>query len=241
MTEAYNLDCMTAMKAMPDNAYDLAIVDPPYGIGCMSMNYTRSGAVRVLSRNSKNVATRRDYRHNADWDIKPGPEYFAELFRVSRNQIVWGGNYFSDMLPPSKSFLVWDKRCADQMRNDFADCEYAWMSEGMGVARIYRYLWNGMLQGDMKRKQDRIHPTEKPIALYKWILQNYAKPGYKILDTHLGSGASRIAAWEMGYDFTGYEIDREYFEAQEKRFKAYTAQLNMFVEYGLTEGGASNE
>lgn len=241
MTEAYNLDCMTAMKAMSDNAYDLAIVDPPYGIGCMSMNYTRSGAVRELSRKSKNVAARRDYRHFADWDIKPGPEYFAELFRVSRKQIIWGGNYFSDMLPPSKSFLVWDKRVQDSMRNDFADCEYAWMSEGMGVARIYRYLWNGMLQGDMKRKQERIHPTEKPIALYKWILQNYAKPGYKILDTHLGSGASRIAAWEMGYEFTGYEIDREYFEAQEKRFKAYTAQLNMFVEYGLTEGGASNE
>lgn len=241
MTEAFCMDCMDAMRAMPDNAYDLAIVDPPYGIGCMSMNYTRSGAVRVLSRNSKAAATRRDYRKNADWDVKPGPEYFRELFRVSRNQIIWGGNYFSDMLPPSKSFLVWDKRVQDSMRNDFADCEYAWMSDGMGVARIYRYLWNGMLQGDMKRKQDRIHPTEKPIALYKWILQNYARPGYKILDTHLGSGASRIAAWEMGYDFTGYEIDKDYFDAQEKRFRAYTAQLNMFVEYGLTEGGASNE
>lgn len=233
MTEAFNLDCMIAMKQMPDNAFDLAIVDPPYGIGVMSMNYTKSGAVRVLSRHSKNVATRRDYRKQGEWDVKPGKEYFDELFRVSKSQIIWGGNYFADLLPPSKGFVIWDKRVTDQMRNDFADCEYAWISKGLGVARVFRFLWNGMLQGNQKDKEDRFHPTQKPVALYKWLLKNYAKPGDRILDTHLGSGSSRIAAYDLGFDFVGYEIDTEYFEKQEERFKNHVNQLNLFVDFGL--------
>ena len=116
------------------------------------------------------------------------------------------------------------------MTNDFADCEMAWLSEGMGVARIFRYCWNGMIQGNMKNKEERFHPTQKPVALYSWIFSKYAKPGYRILDTHLGSGSSRIAAYDLGFDFAGYEIDKEYFDLQEKRFEKHVAQGNLFLE-----------
>jgi site-specific DNA-methyltransferase (adenine-specific) len=210
---------MEAMKGFPDKYFELAIVDPPYGIGVMSMNYTTSGSVRT---HGYSAAKRRDYRKQQQWDVMPEAEYFDELFRVSKNQIIWGGNYFSDFLPPSKSFVCWDKRVNDKMQNDFSDCEYAWCSRG--VARMFRFVWNGMIQGNMKDKEDRFHPTQKPVALYRWLLTNYAKEGDKILDTHLGSGSSRIAAHQLGFDFTGYEIDKDYFELQEKRFKLVTSQ-----------------
>lgn len=116
----------------------------------------------------------------------------------------------------------------EEMSNDFADCELAWLSPGLGVARVFRFVWNGMLQGDMKNKEERFHPTQKPVALYKWILSKYAKPGDKILDTHLGSGSSRIAAYDLGFDFVGYEIDKVYFDKQEERFAKHTAQLDLF-------------
>lgn len=124
--------------------------------------------------------------------------------------------------------MVWDKRLDDRMSNDFADCEYAWLSDGQGVSRMFRFLWNGMLQGDMKNKEERIHPTQKPVALYEWILKRYANEGDKILDTHVGSGSSRIAAYNLGFDFTGYEIDPEYWKAQEERYKKHTSQLRLF-------------
>lgn len=221
---AFNMDCMEYMKDIPDKHFDLAVVDPPYGIGVMSMNYTKSGAVRT---HGYAAAKRRDYRKLSEWDVKPQKEYFEELMRVSKTQIIWGGNYFSDMLTPSKSFVVWDKRCDDSMRNDFSDCEYAWANTG--VARMFRFVWNGMIQGDMKNKEERFHPTQKPVALYRWIYQHYAKEGDKILDTHLGSGSSRIAAYDAGLDFVGCEIDKEYFDKQEERFAAHTAQCSLFV------------
>lgn len=227
MNVAYNMDCMEGMKQYPDKYFDLAVVDPPYGIGVLSMNYTRSGAVRTRGHSA---AKRRDYRKQGEWDVKPSKEYFDELFRVSSKQIIWGGNYFADILPPAKGFICWDKRVNDSMTNDFADCEYAWMSDGMGVARMFRYCWNGMIQGDMKNKEDRFHPTQKPVALYTWIFKLYAKPGMKILDTHLGSGSSRLAAYDAGLDFVGYEIDKFYFDKQEERFNAHTAQQSLFVE-----------
>ena len=220
---AYCMDCMESMREMPDKAFELAIVDPPYGIGIGTMNYTTSGAVRTQGNSA---AKRRDYRRKGDWDKKPDKKYFDELMRVSANQIIWGGNYFADMLSPSKSFIVWDKRVNDAMRNDFADCEYAWCSTG--VARVFRYVWNGMIQGNMKNKEDRFHPTQKPVALYEWLLKHYAKQGDKILDTHLGSGSSRIAAYNLGFDFVGYEIDTDYFNAQEERFQKHTAQIRLF-------------
>ena len=140
-----------------------------------------------------------------------------------------GGNYFADYLPPSKSFVVWDKRCADNMRNDFADCEYAWMSHGLGVARVYRYVWNGMIQGNMKEKEDRFHPTQKPVSLYLWLLDNYAKKGDKILDTHAGSASSLVACQRSGIDGWGFEIDGEYYEKAKQRLERSKNQVSIFV------------
>lgn len=217
----YNMDCMDGMKQFPDKYFELAIVDPPYGIGVGSMQYTQ-GVERV----GKAKASRRDYRHS-EWDVRPEPEYFSELFRVSKKQIIWGGNYFSDLLEPSKSFIVWDKRCMDSMSNDFADCEYAWCSKGCGVARIFRYLWNGMLQGNMKNKEERFHPTQKPIALYKWILTNYANAGDKILDTHVGSASSLIACEDMRFKYVGFEIDKEYYDKGVERLNIHKAQVSI--------------
>lgn len=227
MTFAYNMDCLGAMREMEDNAFDLAVVDPPYGIGIQSMTFCKGGK---LVDNRKSAAKRRDYSRTDAWDVKPSAEYFEQLMRVSKSQIIWGGNYFTDILPPSKSFIVWDKRCDNNCRNDFADCEFAWASPGLGVARVYRFVWNGMLQGDMKNKEERFHPTQKPVNLYAWIFKWYAKPGYKILDTHLGSGSSRIAAYDAQLDFTGYEINKEYFDKQEERYQAHIAQQSLFID-----------
>lgn len=215
ISEVYNEDNMIGMARYPDKYFDLAIVDPPYGI---SENGNRDLV-------PKGAASKRKKYHTALWDQKvPNELYFQELFRVSKNQIIWGGNYFS--IIPSRCWLVWDKRngCPG---NDFADCELAWTSFTTSV-RMFSYLWNGMLQENMKSKEDRIHPTQKPIQLYKWILSNYAKQGDKILDTHLGSGSSRIACWDGGFDFTGFELDKEYFYAQEKRFNNFKAQYKLF-------------
>lgn len=223
MNVAYNMDCMEYMKTLPDNAFDLAVVDPPYGINILEKTYATAQKPYGYMK-----AKRRDYRKHGNWDVKPERVYFEELFRVSKRQIVWGGNYFSDILPPSKGFICWDKRVNDAMTNDFADCEYAWLSSGMGVARIFRFCWNGMIQGNMRDKEERFHPTQKPVALYRWIYKNYAKQGDKILDTHLGSGSSRIAAWDAGLDFVGTEIDEQYFKMEEERFAKHIAQGRLF-------------
>lgn len=219
--EYYNDDCMNGMREYPDKYFDLAIVDPPYGIGVGSMDYTQ-GAKMV----GKELAVRRDYTHS-EWDVRPNEDYFTELFRVSKKQIIWGGNYFSDYLPPSKGFVVWDKRTQDSMTNNFADCELAWLSEGLGVARVFRFLWNGMLQGDMKNKEARFHPTQKPAALYRWLLKHYAKEGDLILDTHVGSASSLIACEEMGFDYVGFEIDKTYYDESVKRLNNFRAQIRI--------------
>ena len=210
---AYCMDCMEAMREMPDKAYELAIVDPPYGI---NMDGGKIGG------DNKGRAT--DYIKKT-WDKKaPEDEYFVELLRVSKNQIVFGANHFISHIPfDSPCWVVWDK---DNTGN-FADCELAWTSFKSAV-RKYEFRWNGMLQGNMANKEIRIHPTQKPVALYEWLLTHYAKPGDKILDTHLGSGSSRIAAYNLGFDFTGYEIDKDYFAAQEERFKKHAAQVRLF-------------
>ena len=150
--------------------------------------------------------------------MPPPPEYFTELFRVSKNQIIWGGNYFS--LPPTRCFLVWRKLTISE---DFtmAMAEYAWTSFN-GNAKVFEYAPQG------KKDDTRFHPTQKPVALYKWIFKRFAKEGDRILDTHLGSGSSRIAAWDMDLDFVGIEIDKRYFDLQEQRFKEYTDQLRLF-------------
>lgn len=201
MTQVFNRNCMEAMREFPDKFFELAIVDPPYGIGEKLVN----GGTWARERKSE----------YSEWDKVPNPEYFNELFRVSEHQIIWGGNYFD--LPPCRCFIVWDK---PQMRiPTMADCEFAWTSFD-SVAKIASIL--------QEKGKERIHLAQKPIALYKWLLKNYAKPGDKILDTHLGSGSSRIAADQMGFDFWGYELDKDYFEASVKRFNQYKAQTVLF-------------
>ena len=213
-----NEDNMDLMARYEDNHFDLAIVDPPYGIGINKMNYTQS--------TKGGVAKRRDYSSVGDWDKAiPNQSYFKELQRVSKNQIIWGGNYFN--LPLTKSWLIWDKRTQDKYSNDFADCEMAWDSFDK-PAKIYRYLWSGMIQGNMKDKQQRIHPTEKPIQLYEWLLMNYAKEGDKILDTHLGSGSIAIACHNLKYDLTACELDKEYYDAAMLRLKQHQKQIRLF-------------
>jgi site-specific DNA-methyltransferase (adenine-specific) len=196
------------MKEYPDNYFDLAVVDPPYGIDINNQSQGKGGG----------VARKIDYT-NKDWD-KTAPEiiYFNELRRVSKNQIIWGANHFISKLSyDSSCWIVWDK---DNGETDFADCELAWTSFKTAVRR-FKWTWAGMRQHNMKNKEERIHPTQKPIALYDWIFTNYAKPNDKILDTHLGSQSSRIAAYKAGLDFTGFELDKEYFEQGNKRFNDF--------------------
>lgn len=197
----YNIDCMIGMKEYPDKYFDLAIVDPPYGIGDKLVN----GGTWAKNRKTG----------YSGWDIKPPKEYFDELFRVSKNQIIWGGNYFE--LPPTRCFLIWDK---PSMRiPTMADCEFAWTSFD-DVAKLASI---NQEKGDI-----RIHLSQKPIKLYDWILKKYSKSGDKILDTHVGSGSSRIACDKAGLDFIGYEIDKDYWLAQEERFRIYKMQLKLF-------------
>jgi len=201
-SRVYLMDCMDALKETPDNYFSLAVCDPPYGLGESVVN---SGG-----------RFKRYHNKNGNWDLKvPSDEYFYQLFRVSQNQIIWGGNYFA--LPPNKCFLIWDKMQPEGI--SFAMAEYAWCSFE-SVSKICRVRTQG--------QDGRFHPTQKPVKLYDWIFHNYAKAGDKILDTHLGSGSSRIAAHKHGLDFTGYEIDPEYFAASEKRFEQYVSQLTLF-------------
>ena len=211
MNEVKLIDCMEFMKGIPDKYYELAIVDPPYGIGVNgSVGGSNCGDVKVYK--------------NKGWDSKPPKkEYFNELFRVSKNQIIWGGNYFLYALNETPCFIVWNK----ENSGNFADCELAWTSFKTAT-RMFSFRWNGMLQGNMKNKELRIHETQKPVALYKWLLKNYAKPNDKIFDSHVGSGSSRIACYDMGFDFMGCELDPDYWKAQEERFKSHTMQGDLF-------------
>jgi site-specific DNA-methyltransferase (adenine-specific) len=200
-TELLNIDCMTYMATLPDKAFDLAIVDPPYGIGVNSMNMGGRKTIKPDSRN---------------WDdATPNPKYFTELQRVSSAQIIWGGNYFD--LRPSRCFVIWDKG-ESMYGRDFAECELAWVSFDKS-ARIYKQNPNQL---------DRIHPTQKPVKLYEWLLTNYAKPGQRILDTHLGSGSSAIAAHYFGCEFVGCELDADYYAAAVERFNNATKQQALF-------------
>jgi len=215
MIDLKNQDCLEAMRQMTDNQFDLAIVDPPYGIGeDGGTNGTRGKIAKSKVYVSKG------------WDKEPpSVEYFNELKRVSKNQIIWGANHFIDRVPYGSScWIVWNK---DNGATDFADCELAYTSFKTAV-RMFTWKWQGMLQQDMKNKEVRIHPTQKPVKLYEWILDNYAKEGQTILDTHLGSGSIALACHNRGYSLTAFEIDKEYFEAAKKRLEIHQAQLTMF-------------
>ena len=197
---AYNMDCMEAMRQMPDKAFELAIVDPPYrDENQPTQDMRKNGSMKSLNG-------------------RPSPEYFEQLFRVSKNQIIWGANNFQ--LPQFKGFVIWEKGIPEDFTMSMA--EIASLSDGIGtISKIFKLRASG--------QESRVHPTQKPVKLYEWLLTHYAKPGDRILDTHLGSGSSRIAAYNLGFDFTGYEIDADYFKAQEERFAAHTAQINLFV------------
>tara|TARA_R110000751_G_scaffold251051_1_gene350536 strand:+ start:65 stop:682 length:618 start_codon:yes stop_codon:yes gene_type:complete len=204
---------MEYMKGLEDNAFELAIVDPPYGIGESGGNESRN---RVASNSYK----------RKDWDISaPNKDYFIELQRVSKNQIIWGANHFMQNIALGSScWIVWDKLTGE---SDFADCELAYTSFKTAV-RKFQFRWSGMLQGDMKNKEVRIHPTQKPVKLYEWLLSNYAKEGDRILDTHTGSASSAIAAHYGGFDFVGCELDEDYYKAASVRFDRETAQIDIF-------------
>jgi site-specific DNA-methyltransferase (adenine-specific) len=216
MSQTFNEDCMAVMARYPDKYFDLAVADVPYGIG-ESMKKREN----TVSDKWKNPYKK---QHNQkEWDKQaPDKVYFDELIRVSKNQIVWGANHFISRIPyDSSCWLVWDKKNGE---SDFADCELAWTSFDKAV-RKFEWLWNGFQK---QKPETRIHPTQKPVALYDWIFTNYAEEGMKVLDTHLGSGSSRIAADKHNLYFVGCELDREYFEAQEKRFAIYKSQLKLF-------------
>lgn len=218
----YNMDCIEGMKQFPDNYFDLAIVDPVYG------DVTKGGYMQ--GKGGEHAAKRRDY-HLGLWNQeKTGSDYFKELLRVSKNQIVWGGNYFCSNLPESQGWIVWDKKHPEGVT--FADCELAWTSFNVAT-RIFRFMWNGMLQEDMKNKEYKIHPTQKPVRLYEWILQNYAKDGDIILDTHVGSASSLIACHNTRHKYVGFEIDKTYYDKAKARVEAETTQTSIFDFIGV--------
>lgn len=193
LSQVYNTDCMQYMATVPDGHFDIAIVDPPYGLPSKSTQ--GSGKLKGRCLNRGNISA---------WDVVPSEEYFAELRRVSKQQIIWGGNYFP--LPPTRCFVCWDKQ---QPWENFSQCEFAWTNYDL-PAKMFRFD---------NRTKDKIHPTQKPVELYAYLLSTFGMGGGKILDTHLGSGSSRIAAYKLGYDFVGCEINEEYFRLADERFR----------------------
>lgn len=214
-SEVYNIDCMEYMKTLPDKYFDLVIADPPYGIKEDGLKNHNRGC----------LAKSQEYTPK-DWDKEAMPkEFFDEIIRISKNQIIWGANHFISRIPyDSSCWIVWDK---DNGATDFADCELAWTSFKTAV-RKFKYKWQGMLQENMKNKERRIHPTQKPVDLYGWLLLNYAQHGQVIFDPMMGSQSSRIAAHRLGFDYVGCELDKEYFDKGCERFKQETSQLSLF-------------
>ena len=223
--KVYLMDCMEWMAGLPDNYADLAIVDPPYGIGWDKERESMSAGLR--KDGSKRKSSKRSYpkpkkykKGNYDNSI-PEEKYFDELFRVSKNQIIWGGIYFTKYLEPTGGWIFWDKQV---VMPTLSKGELAWTSF-LGHVEIFKYLWAGYRK---KIPEDRIHINQKPIALYRWLLLNYAKPGYKIIDTHVGSGSLRIVCDEMFFHFEGTEIDPDYWQDQEDRYLDYCKQGRLF-------------
>ena len=224
----YNTDCMDGMKEFPDKYFDIALVDPPYFSGPEKRGF--------YGRRISPIGVQRVYQKSAEWTI-PDKSYFDELFRVSKNQIVWGCNYFDYHFPPGR--IVWDK-CNGN--TDFSDCEIAFCSFHDSV-RLFRYMWNGMFQGksiqeghiqqgNKKKNEKRMHPTQKPVMLYRWLFDRYTERGMKLLDTHVGSASSLITAHDAGLQYVGFELDKYYYELSKKRLEEHTAQMSLsdFVE-----------
>ena len=209
-------DCMEFMKGVPDKYYELAIVDPPYNVGASDGKF--GGKSEAPSR-----VTTANGKHYANHDKTPQKEYFEELFRISKNQIIWGANYYPQYLYHS-GWVVWDKLTTGPL----SDCELAFQSINKLVEK-YTSAWTGFNKGNKEeRESERIHPNQKPICLYRWLLKKYAKPNDKIFDSHVGSGSIRIACHDMGFDFEGCEIDKDYWEAQEARYQQHAMQGDLF-------------
>jgi site-specific DNA-methyltransferase (adenine-specific) len=222
-----NADCMAKMREFPDKYFELAIVDPPYGIGLDMV--TKVGSNGFRGGRNKTVVNHEEKTWN---DEIPSEEYFKELHRVSQHQIIWGCNYYAKYIP-AVGRIIHDKIMGTE------ESSFGWSHADLASCSLqkritmFRYQWagnkqNGQINWKNTGTDARIHPTQKPVALYKWLLKNYAKEGDKILDTHLGSGSSRIAAYDMGFDFWGYELDKEYFDASCKRFDQHKAQMRLW-------------
>ncbi|MCL2861554.1 MAG: site-specific DNA-methyltransferase [Firmicutes bacterium] len=227
LNKLYHMDCLTAMKNIPDKFFELAIVDPPYGndsdkneLGCHFHERGR-GAKYKIERSGGGKRGRKYGDKINHWDIAPPQKYFDELFRVSKNQIIFGGNYFA--LPPTRCFIVWDKLQPENF--SMAMAEYAWASFNAN-AKIFRCLCYG--EAGNTKGESRFHPTQKPIKLYSWLLGKYAKKGDKILDTHVGSASSLIACHKAGFEFLGFELDEHYFKCATERLERHKYQTSFF-------------
>ena len=210
LNKIHHCDCLEFMRAVPDNYFDLVLTDPPYGLNIHNKNITRGG-----------VTISKDYGI-IEWDKTiPSKEVFKEICRVSKQQIIFGGNYFVESLSNSSCWLVWDKNNGD---SSFADCELAWTNYKTAV-RLYKYTWSGMLQGDMRNKEERYHPTQKPVRLFTAILQDYAKAGFKVFDPFMGSGTTALACKSLDLDWCGCEREIQYVEVINKRLKAVQCDL----------------
>ena len=216
----HNVDCLPFMRSLPDKCVDLVLTDPPYGIDIGKMGF-------VTNRDG-GVAVRTDYKGQGRWDkSRPSPEVFDQIFRISKHQIIFGGNYFSDILPPTKSWIVWDKRTDEKYNNDFADGEVAWTSFNKPL-KIYRHLWSGMLQQDMKNKEERVHPTQKPMAILSKIIRDWAEAGQIIFDPYIGSGTTALSAERFWCKWFGCELEPKYVAIANKRIEAERNQLKLF-------------
>jgi site-specific DNA-methyltransferase (adenine-specific) len=233
-SEVFNMDCLQAMSEMPDKAFDLAIVDPPYGIDEGNKVLSR---VRSVKQKNGSYTPMKAIHAPKDWDKEqPSQEYFDQLFRVAKRHIIFGENYLQfDQKKTSSGRIVWNKVNGD---SNFSDCELLWTNLFSSV-RMFTYMWNGFCQaeslenperqrGNKRLNEKRIHPSQKPTDFYFWALKNYAEPGWRILDTHLGSGRSRRAAYELGFYFEGYERDVDYFAAHQMEFSAFLCQSKLF-------------
>lgn len=235
-----NLDCLPELRKLPDNYFDIGVVDVNYGIKESSKNHN-SRNTPVVQKNGNILSIKDTIYHKKDWDNeRPSKEYFLELFRVCRYVIIWGGNYLTDLLPEfSSGRIIWDKCVAPD--NDFSDAEIAWTNL-FSSTRLFRYMWSGMMQGksiqeghimqgNKSLNEVRIHQTQKPVKLYLWIGQSYFKKGYKILDTHVGSASSLIAYEMMGYEYVGYEKDVDHYKDSRKRLDDFRSQVRMELDF----------
>ena len=222
-TRSFNVDCIEFMATVPDKFYDLAIVDPPYGIGMSSWKNESNGdgsKAKGFTKGGKNLHIKKNWDNGI-----PQKQYWEQLFRVSKNQIIWGGNYFTEFLPPKMGWIYWHKKGNDA--SNFSDGELAWTSFDKAL-KFVKYDWIGFGYINNSGSDKKIHPTQKPVSLYEWLLINYAKEGDKILDTHGGSQSSRIACFNLGFQMDILELDKDYFDQANKRFEQHKKQLTLF-------------